>query len=64
MESLDRRETEHDAAAEVAGKARAAFNGNPALIQEARELLKEKARLTPVIVRELDRVLLNAAEGR
>ena len=29
----------HDAAAEVAGKARAAFTGNPALIQEARALL-------------------------
>ena len=29
----------HDAAAETAAKAAAAFNGNPALISEARELL-------------------------
>mgnify|MGYP003693632489 CR=1 FL=1 len=30
---------EHDAAAEATGKAYAAFNGNPAIISEARELL-------------------------
>jgi peptidyl-dipeptidase A len=54
---------EHDAASETAGKARAAFNGNPAIISEARELLKEKARLKPLTVRELEQVLLNAAEG-
>jgi ABC-type dipeptide/oligopeptide/nickel transport system ATPase component len=30
---------EHDAASETAGRARAAFNGNPAIIREARELL-------------------------
>src|SRR5436309_11295863 len=30
---------EHDAAAEATGKAYAAFNGNPAIINEARELL-------------------------
>ncbi|HTD68010.1 MAG TPA: M2 family metallopeptidase [Candidatus Limnocylindria bacterium] len=54
---------EHDAAAEVAGKARAAFNGNPALIREAQELLKQKSKLKPITVRELDRVLLNAAEA-
>src|SRR5262245_36586690 len=29
----------HDAAAEATGKAFAAFNGNPAIIKEARELL-------------------------
>src|ERR1051326_6166968 len=45
---------EHDAASETAGKSRAAFNGNPAIISEARELLKEKAHLKPVTVRELD----------
>src|SRR6476619_299963 len=38
----------HDAASETAGKARAAFNGNPAIINEARELLKDKAQLKPV----------------
>ena len=54
---------EHDAAAETAGKARAAFNGNPALIREAQELLKQRSQLKPITARELDRVLLNAAEG-
>src|SRR5580765_4290256 len=54
---------EHDAASETAGKARAAFNGNPAIINEARELLKEKGRLKPITTRQLDQVLLNAAEG-
>lgn len=53
----------HDAAAEVAGNAYAAFNGNPAVIKEAQELLKEKAQLDPLTVRQLDRVILNAAEG-
>ena len=33
---------EHDAAVEAAGKAYAAFNGNPMLITEARELLAQK----------------------
>lgn len=54
---------EHDAAAEVAGRARAAFNGNPAIIREARELLEARRSLTPVQVRQLERILLNAAEG-
>ncbi len=53
----------HDAAAEVAGKAYAAFNGNPALITEARALLDQRAELDPLTVRELERVLRNAAEG-
>ena len=54
---------EHDAGAEWAGKAFAAFNGNPALITEARELLKHRKELQDLTVRQLDRVLLNAAEG-
>ncbi|HET7294217.1 MAG TPA: M2 family metallopeptidase [Vicinamibacteria bacterium] len=54
---------EHDAGAEVAGRAVAAFNGNPALIEEARELLTHEAELRPLTVRQLRRVLLNAAEG-
>jgi len=33
---------EHDAAAETAGKASAASNGNPAIIKEARDLLAQK----------------------
>ena len=53
----------HDAASETASKAKAAFNGNPAVIREARALLEQKAQLKPVTVRQLQRVLLNAAEG-
>ena len=54
---------EHDAAAEWAGRAAAAFNGNPALITEARELLAHRKELKDLTVRQLERVLLNAAEG-
>src|SRR4051794_11580772 len=53
----------HDAAAEVAGKAYAAFNGNPAIITEAKDLLTHRAELNELTWRQLDRVLLNAAEG-
>ena len=53
----------HDAAAEVAGKAMAAFTGNPALIDEAKALLKSRPNSKPITVRQLERVLLNAAEG-
>ena len=53
----------HDGGSEVAGKAFAAFNGNPALIVEARELLNHRGDLTELQVRQLNRVLLNAAEG-
>ncbi|HLO65952.1 MAG TPA: M2 family metallopeptidase [Holophaga sp.] len=55
--------TAHDAAAEAAGKALAAFNGNPALIREARELLAHRKELKEVTWRQLEWVLLNAAEG-
>ena len=53
----------HDAAAEAAGRAYAAFNGSPALISEARELLKHRDQLNPMTVLELEHVLFNAAEG-
>ncbi|MCE1229228.1 MAG: M2 family metallopeptidase [Firmicutes bacterium] len=53
----------NDAAAEAAGKAFAAFNGNPMLIREARELLAHKDQLKPVTVAQLNWVLFNAAEG-
>ncbi len=53
---------EHDAAMETAGKAFAAFNGSPAVIEEARDLLTHKNELDPMSVRELNQVLLNAAE--
>ena len=54
---------QHDAALEAAGKAYAAFNGNPALITEARELLGHEKELTELTVRQLKQLLLNAAEG-
>jgi peptidyl-dipeptidase A len=54
---------EHDAALEAAGKAYAAFNGNPALISEARDLLTHEKELNELSVRQLKQLLLNAAEA-
>jgi peptidyl-dipeptidase A len=54
---------QHDAAAEATGKAYAAFNGNPAVITEARELLTHDKELNELTVRQLKQLLLNAAEG-
>lgn len=54
---------EHDAAVETAGKALAAFNGNKVLILEAQDLLKHKKDLKEATWRQLEWVLLNAAEG-
>src|SRR5437867_12222209 len=54
---------EHDAAAEATGKAYAAFNGNAAIINEARELLTRQKELSELTVRQLKQLLLNAAEG-
>src|SRR5213080_4236863 len=54
---------EHDAAAEASGKAYAAFNGNPAIISEARDLLTHQKDLNALTVRQLKQLLLNAAEG-
>src|SRR5262249_1694115 len=54
---------QHDAAAEATGKAYAAFNGNPAIISEARELLTHQNELNELTVRQLKQLLLNAAEG-
>ena len=53
----------HDAASETAGKALAAFNGNPAVIREAKMLLERRQELKPITVLQLERTLLNAAEG-
>jgi len=53
----------HDAASVAAGKAYAAFNGNPAIISEAKTLLLKRNELNDLTVRELEHVLLNAAEG-
>src|SRR4029450_44031 len=52
---------EHDAAAEATGKAYAAFNGNPAIITEARELLSHQKELSELTVRQLKQRLLHAA---
>src|SRR3954462_536386 len=54
---------EHDAAAEATGKAYAAFNGNPAIVKEASELLTHQEELSEITVRQLKQLLLNAAEG-
>src|SRR4029434_2063279 len=54
---------EHGAAAEATGKAYAAFNGNAAIINEARELLTHRKELSEITVRQLKQLLLNAAEG-
>jgi peptidyl-dipeptidase A len=53
----------HDAAAETAGKARAAFVGNPALIKETKELLLFRGQLKEITVRQLERLLLIASES-
>ena len=49
---------DHDAAAEATGKAYAAFNGNPAIISEARELLTHEKELNELTVRQLKQLLL------
>src|SRR5437764_5185074 len=54
---------EHDAAAEATAKAYTAFNGNPAMIKEARDLLTHQNELNELTTRELKQLLLNAAEG-
>lgn len=53
----------HDAASATATKALAAFVGNPALITETKELLLLRQELGEVTVRQLERLLLLAAEG-
>lgn len=53
----------HDAASEIAGKARAAFIGNPALIAETKALLAQRKELNDLAVRQLERLLLIAAES-
>jgi peptidyl-dipeptidase A len=53
----------HDAGAETAGKARAAFMGSPAVIEEAKALLAQRSQLNELTWRQLEQVLLKAAEG-
>lgn len=52
----------HDAAAEAADKAKAAFIGNPAVINETKALLLRRHELDDLTVRQLEKVLLLAAE--
>ncbi len=53
----------HDAGSEAASKARAAFTGDPVLINEAKALLLQRHELNELTVRELQQLLLAAAEG-
>jgi peptidyl-dipeptidase A len=53
----------HDAASETASKARAAFTGDPVLINEAKALLLKRNELNELTIRELQQLLLNAGEG-
>lgn len=53
----------HDAGSETASKARAAFTGDPVLINEAKALLLKRHELNELTIRELQQLLLIAAEG-
>jgi peptidyl-dipeptidase A len=53
----------HDAGSETASKARAAFTGDPVLINEAKALLLQRHELNELTIRELQQLLLIAAEG-
>lgn len=53
----------HDAGSETASKARAAFTGDPVLINEAKALLLRRHELNELTIRELQQLLLLAAEG-
>ncbi|AOS43365.1 Angiotensin-converting enzyme [Lacunisphaera limnophila] len=52
----------HDAAYATASKASAAFMGNPALISETKALLLQRHELDDLSVRQLEKLLLLAAE--
>lgn len=54
---------EHDGARVAAGKALASVQGDRAVIEAAREFLKSEGTIDPLVARQLDRVLLNAAES-
>src|SRR5438445_820595 len=54
---------EHDGARVAANRAFAAFSGNRAVIGRTRELLKRRAGLDPLQARQLDKILLIAAES-
>src|SRR2546423_9517822 len=52
----------HDAASETAGKARAAFVGNPALIREAMDFLAHRKYLITLTVIKLNDTYINKSE--
>ncbi len=54
---------EHDGGRIAAGKAFAAFVGNPYVIERVREYLKQPDRLTPLDERQLRKILLIASES-
>ena len=54
---------EHEGARVAAGKAMAAIAGSPKVIEAARHFLEHKNALDPLTVRQLNRILLNAAES-
>lgn len=53
----------HEAARTTANTALAAFTGDRALIESARAFLAARASLPPIVARQLDKLLLAAAEG-
>lgn len=55
--------SEHDGAREAAGKAFATFLGNRAVVERARALLKSRDALAPLQARQLEKILLAAAEA-
>ena len=54
---------EHDGARTAAGKAYAKIQGDRKTIETARRFLEQKDKLEPVVVRQLEEILLNAAEA-
>ncbi len=54
---------EHVGGRIAAGKALAALAGSPAVIQAARDLLKQPGKLTAIDARQLQKILLEAAEA-
>jgi peptidyl-dipeptidase A len=54
---------EHDGARVAAGKLYSAFSGNREVIARTRRLLAQRDRLDPIQVRQLEKILLAAAEA-
>ncbi|MFA5140749.1 MAG: M2 family metallopeptidase [Elusimicrobiota bacterium] len=54
---------EHDGARIAANKALASVTGNPLVIEQCKRFLAQKKKLDPLLVRQLERMLLSAAEN-